>query len=75
MLRKLLRPPGGKPRPPVAIGIPRWHSAPSGVNPRPLLAIRNVEVLHAGAAGAQWPQTFIAARKVGALQTQANCTR
>ena len=40
-----------------------------------LLPARNFDVLHAGAAGAQWPQTFIAARKVGALQTQADCTR
>jgi hypothetical protein len=59
----------------VAIGIPRWHSAPSGVNPRPLLPVRSVAALHALAAGAQWPETFITARKVDALQIQAACTR
>ena len=40
-----------------------------------LLAVRTVEALHAGAAGTQRPRNFIAARKVGALQTQADCTR
>ena len=95
ILRQLLRPPGGKPRPPVAIRTPRWqsappgdnprspvairaprwHSAPSGVNPRHLLPIRSVAALHALAAGAQWPETFITERKVGALQILAACTR
>jgi hypothetical protein len=58
----------------VAIRAPRWQSAPSGVNPRPLLPARSDEALHALAAGPQWPQTFIAARKVDALQIQAACT-
>ena len=44
-------------------------------NPRTLLPVRSVAALHALAAGAQWPETFIAARKVGALQIQAACTR
>ena len=50
-----------------------------GVAPRALdaalLATRSFDVLHARAAGAQWPKTCIAARKVYVLQTRAACTR